>query len=601
MSSLNFLERRLIKLEHLVFEKSINRGEETNAYRIWKFLMDNGPSTAEQIKSIFPADKHSTINSNLRGFPNKGVITKNGDLYDANPDYEWDDVGKINRQRPNITRASLDDESIPVDDEPVEAPVRSRVRTVRGNIWGTTAAAVNAAIQNGDDVNQVNSDGLTPLGKIFSSKSSDRNEIIEVLLLNGANPNVVNKKGNSILNQAVLEDESKIVALLGEYHADPVFSGSGSLPLHTAYRQNTIINENIKWLVNDEVISKTSIFITFIASMEVRKSISSQYTKDMLDLYMPTIISHGYKNISNNIHDINIWISRELTAFGHSVVLESMLNHNIFPAVNGAAIVKHPETCNFIYNTVKNRKDQLVFLDSDNYLDVIELVCSTLHKSLKDFKDIYSVEFLKKAEDFDDILDRAVEERDIELLNKLVKTRRAAEQVGVPLSTVSKYGNSASDKAVTSAFCKILSRNLDGLSSGSMAYYVGSGNNKYLIEWYLNSVDDGADLLATLARHVISDTAAQILDEYGIKYGSNDDASDRLVKTSNYRRAKLALIHAIKKDEFVYVDDTLKRSPELLDDEDVINAINDKENDGSFTARELRKRLSEKPVSKYNF
>lgn len=100
------LEERISKLEKLIVEKTMGRnGEQSNAYKIWNFLMDNGPKTAEEIKAIFPPEKRATIAANLAGFPKKGVIIKQGGVYAANPDYEWDDIGKISDRVPSMADA----------------------------------------------------------------------------------------------------------------------------------------------------------------------------------------------------------------------------------------------------------------------------------------------------------------------------------------------------------------------------------------------------------------------------------------------------------------------------------------------------------------
>ena len=107
------LEARIARLEKLLTEKTMGRnGEQSNAYKIWNFLMSNGPKTAEEIKAIFPPEKRATIAANLAGFPKKGVIIKQGGRFMANPDYEWDDVGKIAGRSLAKIKADLDREEI---------------------------------------------------------------------------------------------------------------------------------------------------------------------------------------------------------------------------------------------------------------------------------------------------------------------------------------------------------------------------------------------------------------------------------------------------------------------------------------------------------
>lgn len=87
------LERRIRRLEKLVSEKSVNRGEPSNAYLVWQFLMDNGPSPSAAIKDSFPPSKRATIASVLTNALKDDCIRKQGFNLVANPDYEWDDIG----------------------------------------------------------------------------------------------------------------------------------------------------------------------------------------------------------------------------------------------------------------------------------------------------------------------------------------------------------------------------------------------------------------------------------------------------------------------------------------------------------------------------
>ena len=89
------LEKRLSRIEKLIKnERSVNRlGEQSVAFQIWKFLMDNGPKSSSEIKDIFPSDKRRMIATVQHDMVEKDCIRRNGQMYTANPDYEWDDIG----------------------------------------------------------------------------------------------------------------------------------------------------------------------------------------------------------------------------------------------------------------------------------------------------------------------------------------------------------------------------------------------------------------------------------------------------------------------------------------------------------------------------
>ena len=69
------------------------QGQESKAHRLWKWLMDNGPKTREEIYSF---DKsYSTV---LAKYWRNGLVTLNGGLYSAVPNYKFVDVRQIENQ-----------------------------------------------------------------------------------------------------------------------------------------------------------------------------------------------------------------------------------------------------------------------------------------------------------------------------------------------------------------------------------------------------------------------------------------------------------------------------------------------------------------------
>lgn len=118
------LEKRLSRIEKLVKnERSVNRlGEQSVAFQIWKFLMDNGPKSSSEIKDIFPSDKRRMIATVQHDMVEKDCIRRNGQMYTANPDYEWDDIGILSAA---AKAASLPSKS--------SAPSRSASVRVRSN------------------------------------------------------------------------------------------------------------------------------------------------------------------------------------------------------------------------------------------------------------------------------------------------------------------------------------------------------------------------------------------------------------------------------------------------------------------------------------
>ena len=92
---------------------------------------------------------------------------------------------------------------------------------------------VEKMIFSGADINAQDEDGYTLL---HSAVSIDHAEIVEILLKNGANPNIKDKKDNSPLHFAMrLEASRPVIKLLCENGADLNAQNSiGFTPLHYA-------------------------------------------------------------------------------------------------------------------------------------------------------------------------------------------------------------------------------------------------------------------------------------------------------------------------------------------------------------------------------
>ena len=71
------LEKRLSRLERVLVERSIGKNSEpSKAYRIWDYLMNNGPTSVADLKRVLPDDITRAINF----FAKNDLLVKNGDM-----------------------------------------------------------------------------------------------------------------------------------------------------------------------------------------------------------------------------------------------------------------------------------------------------------------------------------------------------------------------------------------------------------------------------------------------------------------------------------------------------------------------------------------
>ena len=162
------LEKRLSRIEKLIKnERSVNRlGEQSVAFQIWKFLMDNGPKSSSEIKDIFPSDKRRMIATVQHDMVEKDCIRRNGQMYTANPDYEWDDIGILSAaakaaslsQKPSVPSRSSGvrvrsngriKDVAPVEEPVIEEPTpKKMVDTPASGNRFTATNAIKAIIKN---------------------------------------------------------------------------------------------------------------------------------------------------------------------------------------------------------------------------------------------------------------------------------------------------------------------------------------------------------------------------------------------------------------------------------------------------------------------
>lgn len=208
MSNNRQIERRVRYLEHLILERSVGRGVPSIAMNIWQFLMDHGPSTRDEIDTALGSRYSNT--TALNSWVKPGLITKQGDRYMANPNYVWDDVGVIQRDIPQDLLHLQDSEvaNLELADNSNRKSTTSRPRkpkaapAVTPNMFSNKLAEVKAAVEAGEDINQLNDKIMTPLIKATTSRAASSEEIAIYLIEHDADLTYT-YKGRDALTYAI--------------------------------------------------------------------------------------------------------------------------------------------------------------------------------------------------------------------------------------------------------------------------------------------------------------------------------------------------------------------------------------------------------------
>lgn len=205
------LEKRLSRLERVIVERSIGKNSEpSKAYRIWDYLMNNGPTSVADLKRVLPDDITRAINF----FAKNDLLVKNGDMVSANADYAWDDVGVIPRTAEQEVLNDIGNKLNSTSTDSSDSPTPTRRRTVKANLFSRKIEEVKAAIDAGQDVNHTNDKGQTPLLYACGSKT-DTGPIVELLLENGADPTItINGDSNQCISLAIKNKNISVIKAL---------------------------------------------------------------------------------------------------------------------------------------------------------------------------------------------------------------------------------------------------------------------------------------------------------------------------------------------------------------------------------------------------
>ena len=244
------IERRVRFLERLILERSVGRGGPSIAMNIWQFLMDHGPATRDEIDSALGSRYSNT--TALNSWVKPGLITKRGDRYIANPNYVWDDVGVIQRDIPRDLLHLQDSEIANL--EPTESgdnkSTTGRTRkpkqqpVVTPNMFSNNLAEVKAAVDAGENVNQLNDKGMPAVIKAITSKAGTSEEIAIYLIEHGADLTYT-YKGRDALSYAIRNNKYKTVQAI----------------IDSGYNLFSLL-KLIEALENDWPISKLDMFVT---------------------------------------------------------------------------------------------------------------------------------------------------------------------------------------------------------------------------------------------------------------------------------------------------------------------------------------------------
>lgn len=584
------LEKKVAKLEKLVLERSVGRGGgPSKAYQIWDYLMNNGPQSISDLKSALPKEVTNFINF----YADNNLLNKDGNIVSANADYKWDDIGVIPRTAQQELMNSIRNGGAlsAVQEEPPTRSQRApRQRAVKQNLFSRKFDEVKAAIDAGQDVNQINDKGQTPLLFAANSKAGNNSDIIEYLLTRGANLNnefrgfnafeLACKNSNIDAMKVILENDtqgviSKPSLIIRQYYKD--VPNSKDVILLAASKEKDIFNSDLH---------------RFYYSAYALKIIS----KEQYEQVIGTILNNcRYSSCSSE--SIACEVTDKITNTIRKIADKKNILVNLYFAVfNNEVSVSTARQLLDICGEVANGKLLLsTSYRADDFIDTCRMLCNKVDD--KSFmSNLLNPKFLSNLDDGDllSIFYDAVGRENVDTLSKLVAAK-------VKLRASAVCGNTrvlGANKEITRLATRLIDKSttLGRWDIDSVARC----KNEYLIN-YVIDMGYGEDLLAWCANNAnnLNDGMAVVkaLKENGFELPDDEDSKKNIISAANSKKDIKDnisnIIDAIKNDTWDRrLEKVVTDHPEILLNDSITKAIED---NNTTTSRQLRRRIERMP------
>lgn len=614
------LEKKIAMLE-----RSVGRGGPSIAMNMWKFLSDNGPSTVADIEAGL-GSRYSN-GPTIKSYLDAGLITKQGDRYVANPDYEWDDVGKIERPGLNFKdiKAAIDngeivsDEDLPDDDVPEKPQRQPRARATKANIFSRKFDEVKAAVDSGVDVNSKNAAGKTALQYALMSDKPDAAKIVKYLLDHNASLDNY-ATGKPLIFEAIKNNNHEAVEALIEHGVNIVKLGyknktvyeqiivcgyTGDLKPFAAYdknmpaghyddQMNAMLTDAYKGGLDE---SKVLEFIDKMMDLIIESDMDNWFYVNFSDTLSSELAANkddvSKSVIMNKLTKAKLW-SRAINQGIHDYSV-------LYPVMEQAYNEKwrlvdcNQGEFNILAITVSLRK-HVKKADSEMISEMLTPnAISEASNSNKRF--IYNLVNIVR---FSDIPTQAA----VKIFNSIAKSNVRVEWHS--LENVVDYLSSQSEppeKDVTRAGCRLLASAIKNgsMTSKSLEYWnvkrIVSCDNEYFLEFMVEN-GFGDVMASSRTSSYASDECRKVLEENGFEIGAKDYDYGRESRDDwNIRH----IISGIEDDESDReFRSLLQNKPELLDDPTVRQVANDPQYRDNFTAKLVQRAIADREEARRN-
>lgn len=614
------LENRIKRLEQRVYERTVGRGGgDSTPYKVWKYLRDEGPKTRPEIGAHF----NSGALKVLPDMERENCVTKQGNLYSYNPDYNWEDVGVLPRTMAQELQQAVQNGEIETDDaEGNTAPVNQprtrapRQRVARPNLFSKNIPDIKAALDAGENINTLNGQGRTPLLVALANGNSDA---AQFLLDNGANTNAVTRNGTTALGFALTKtdlDRPAIIKKLIDKGADvsrPCDNarGSGNIPFFLAIRLG--LPESIyPSLLNDKLISNSPyVSPNDIVVAVLRKKLSDSVTNEIFDKVIDAELNSNKPNLAKGWRLGSAACTSQYDN-GNLRFLDRLMKHGVFPSM-----LYHYWTGNTakqIYSRMKeaidknyNIIDKVTFINTANQIRERENIDDDF-----DFSSILTPDAISKMDDEEksNLAHSCITNNDTRTLRKFASSPiDNMDSISQIINKLAKElnGNTNTERNITRAALMAIDDSYINDIDRWIIRNVALSKNRYLIDRLID-LGLGNRIAAAIDPYRVDSqdyaTVKKALNNANIDYTSILSDRDKRATILNNQSHSRVPIDRLKSaidpenDVWTIVRDLLRDYPNMLDDPRVVELVNDKKYDSSYCARQLRNRIAEREREK---
>lgn len=592
------LEKRLSRLERVLVERSIGKNSEpSKAYRIWDYLMNNGTTSVADLKRVLPDDITRAINF----FAKNDLLVKNGDMVSANADYAWDDVGVIPRTAEQEVLNDIGNKLNSTSTDSSDSQTPTRRRTVKANLFSRKIKEVKAAIDAGQDVNQINDKGQTPLLYACGSKT-DTGPIVELLLENGADPTItINGDRNQCISLAIKNKNISVIKALA----------LGGVALHNIYKNTDCylcaLTDYLDEATFSKVLDKHFSSSTRLYMYILNSIITAAFRKYGI-IVLAKILNICFSNVGKG-YDLDQFIPN-LPNIGSYIIPDELCEEMLNICIKNGCVPncvgirndynlwgKNRYISKMLFDTVNDVcSGKLKLYDgSSEYFNIIDFISSKYGWAIDNIADILTQSVIDRqsARWGWRYINRAEESDKIKLLRKF-KFKRLQQQVADISMYILPLLNT-NNKELTRALFKqtrsyIISF-IDYYLSNGLASHITGIKNKYFFEYLLDLDDSGyignklAHFCSRSAYRTNSQVCIDALAEAG--YDLNNAEIDYNKIKDNNRLINDIIDHINDDTMSTNTRRTIEADPSILANSRIQDALS-KADDDNTTARQIR-------------